>query len=161
MKPKITPSHRFDQESGYRIHVQIPQERVAEFERHLQRVTPLTYGDYDRVMFKTALGDQSFRALGHVRNRATKDTVNVPCVEVSFFVGEDADHLSQVIEAIYDIHPYEEPVIFVAPVTRSLHIRGMDEDNPNRFWNSASADWVPRNIAIHLSTSDLDPDATQ
>ena len=49
-----------------------------------------------------------------------------------------------VVEAIYDIHPYEEPVIYVAAVTRTLHVRYMDEDNPNRFRNNASEDWVPK-----------------
>jgi len=48
-----------------------------------------------------------------------------------------------VIEAIYFAHPYEEPVIFVETGMRTLHIRGLDEENPHRFWNAERADWVP------------------
>jgi len=51
--------------------------------------------------------------------------------------------LARLIEAIYAAHPYEEPVIFVQPCLRTQHIRGQDENNPNRFWNAPTADWIP------------------
>ena len=144
MSIKFASSNRFKQENCYRIHVQIPQSRYAVFAQHMRSITPLIYGDYDSVIFKTVLGEQSFRSSGNGRNCATENAVCVPCVEASFFVEGDARHLSTVVEAIYDIHPYEEPVIYVAAVTRTLHVRYMDEDNPNRFWNNASEDWVPK-----------------
>ena len=49
----------------------------------------------------------------------------------------------QVLRSIYASHPYEEPVVFVETCVRTLHIRGVDEDNPNRFWNNEAEDWVP------------------
>ncbi len=103
----------------------------------------LKYGDYDRVTFRTALGIQQFRSLGSGRNTATERVVEVPCVELSFFIGGDEARAVQTLRNIYAVHPYEEPVIFVEPCVRTLHIRGMDEDNPNRFWNNEAEDWVP------------------
>ncbi|NND19470.1 MAG: hypothetical protein HKN98_12915, partial [Silicimonas sp.] len=103
----------------------------------------LRYGDYDCVAYRTAAGVQQFRSLGSGRNAATEKVVEVPCVEVSFFIGSNEDRAVAVLRAIYSAHPYEEPVIFVEPCVRTLHIRGMDEDNPNRFWNNEAEDWVP------------------
>jgi hypothetical protein len=53
------------------------------------------------------------------------------------------DTLERLIGAIYAAHPYEEPVILVSAGVRTRHITGIDEDNPNRFWNRPTEDWVP------------------
>ncbi|KIC37320.1 hypothetical protein RA26_08545 [Leisingera sp. ANG-M7] len=134
---------RFIPEDGLRITVQVPETRVQRIVEAVLAVTALKYGDYDRVTFQSAAGVQSFRSLGSGRNAATEAAVQVPCMELTFFLARDDAGAEQVLEAIYASHPYEEPVIYVAPCLRTLHIRGMDEDNPNRFWNSAPEDWVP------------------
>lgn len=133
-------SDRFSVESGTRITVQVPIVHKDEVVAAVRSIDPLIWGDYDTVTFTTSVGEQGFRALGSGRNSATDEQVTVPCVELSFFVVSDP---VSVIEAIYHVHPYEEPVIFVTEATRTLHIRGMDEDNPNRFWNRADQNWVP------------------
>ena len=135
------PTDRYTSETGVLIILQIPQDAAERVCAHIQTVNPMAYGDYDAVQFQTAQGQQSFRALGHGRNVATSDVVQVPCVEISFFTTESL--LDATIRAIYHAHPYEEPVIYALPVLRSLHIRGLDEDNPNRFWNQPTPDWVP------------------
>ena len=92
----------------------------------------------------TAPGIQHFRSLGSGRNAATEKVVEVPCIELSFFLGSDETKAVQILKNIYAAHPYEEPVVFVEPCVRTLHIRGMDEGNPNRFWNNEAEDWVPQ-----------------
>ncbi|PIE08313.1 MAG: hypothetical protein CSA74_02360 [Rhodobacterales bacterium] len=134
---------RFTPEPGFRVTVQTPDQNVSTVTESVLARTALKYGDYDNVTFTTAPGVQHFRSLGSGRNAATEAAVAVPCVELSFFLERDDALVTQVIEAIYSAHPYEEPVIFVEPCLRTLHIRGLDEDNPNRFWNAAPADWVP------------------
>ncbi|WP_282153079.1 hypothetical protein [Ruegeria atlantica] len=104
----------------------------------------LKYGDYDCVTYQAAPGMQQFRSLGSGRDRATKKVVEVPCVELSFFLGSYEAKTVQVLRNIYSSHPYEEPVIFIEPSMRTLHIRGMDEGNPNRLWNNEAEDWVPK-----------------
>ncbi|MEM9604686.1 MAG: hypothetical protein AAGA11_17615 [Pseudomonadota bacterium] len=137
-------SDRFRVEPGWRIAVQIPADCADTVLDAVRDRAPLRYGDYEAVTYATAEGTQSFRSLGTGRNRANPAPVTVPSVELSFFcVGTPAD-LDAVLEAIYAAHPYEEPVVYVDRTTRTLHIRGLDEDNPNRFWNrSAAPDWVP------------------
>jgi hypothetical protein len=134
---------RFTPERGFRITVQIPDQNAKTVVEEILKQTDLKYGDYDSVAFKTATGVQQFRSLGSGRNTATETVVEVPCLELSFFLENDDALLARVVEAIYAAHPYEEPVVFVEASLRTLHIRSLDEDNPNRFWNTAPADWVP------------------
>ena len=57
-----------------------------------------------------------------------------------FFLPRDESVLDAVIEAIYEVHSYYEPVIIVQEVLRSL-CRGLDDsDNPHRWWNK-NGDW--------------------
>jgi len=136
-------SNRFTPEPGFRITVQSPDQSISTIVEHVLAEASLAYGDYDRVTFRTAAGVQQFRSLGSGRNTATQAAVEVPCMELSFFLESNEALVARVVEAIYAAHPYEEPVVFVEACLRTMHIRGLDEDNPNRFWNAAPADWVP------------------
>ena len=140
--PKLT-TERFISEHGYRITVQVPDENAKIVTAEILNQSDLEYGDYDSVTFKTAIGVQQFRSLGGGRNAATETIVEVPCVELSFFLTNDEALVARIIESIYSVHPYEEPVMYVKACLRILHIRGLDEDNPNRFWNAAPANWLP------------------
>ncbi|WP_299638431.1 hypothetical protein [uncultured Ruegeria sp.] len=135
-------SNRFDLEAGFEITVQVPQPHAKALLQAVYQVTALDYGDYDHVSFQTEVGTQRFRSLPGGRNAATDQVVEVPCVELSFFV---ADHqiVKNVVETLFAQHPYEEPVILIRSAWRTLHRAGMDEDNPNKFWNRPSEDWVP------------------
>lgn len=135
---------RFTPEPGFRVTVQTPDQNAQTIVEHVLAQVTLKYGDYDSVTFRSAAGLQQFRSLGSGRNTATEAVVEVPCVELSFFLESNEALVTRVVEAIYSAHPYEEPVVFVESCLRTLHIRGLDEDNPNRFWNSAPADWVPK-----------------
>ncbi len=141
--PKLK-NDRFVPENGLRIVVQVPDTHVQKIIDAVLVDDALEYGDYDCVTYRTAPGIQQFRSLGSGRNTATKKAVEVPCVELSFFLCSDEAKTLQVLRNIYSSHPYEEPVILVEPCMRTLHIRGMDEDNPNRFWNNEAEDWVPK-----------------
>ncbi len=137
------PTDRYQTEDGVRVIVQVPESRAQAVIDAVLAETSLAYGDYDRVTFRSTPGLQSFRSLGTGRNAATRAAVDVPCVEISFFLDARATAETAVLRAIYASHPYEEPVIFVQPCFRTLHIRGQDENNPNRFWNRRPESWVP------------------
>lgn len=142
MLPRLS-SDRFTAEAGYRVMVQVPAPEAAALRAAILAEDPLSWGDYDQVSHETG-GVQRFRSLPGGVNAATEAAVEVPCLELSFFLPEGAARLERVIRAIYRAHPYEEPVIQVVAALRTCHIRGLDQDNPNRFWNRADADWVPR-----------------
>ena len=136
-------NERFNPQPSLRVTVQVPETHAQKVVEAVLTEDPLKYGDYDCVTFKTALGVQQFRSIGTGRNAKTKHVVEVPCCEISFFLGSDEKVAVGVLNAIYRAHPYEEPVIAVEPCIRTQHIRGVDEDNPNKFWNSAPQKWVP------------------
>jgi len=140
--PKLD-NNRFVPEEGLRIIVQVPDTHTQRIVDAVLTQDELKYGDYDSVTFRTTPGTQQFRSLGSGRNAPTGKVVEVPCAELSFFLGSDEAKAVQVLKIIYASHPYEEPVVFVEPCVRTLHIRGVDEDNPNRFWNSDAEGWVP------------------
>ena len=57
------------------------------------------------------------------------------------FLPRDEPTLARVIEAIYAVHSYYEPVIIVADVLRSRG-KGLDDSqNPHRWWNKVAGDW--------------------
>jgi hypothetical protein len=134
---------RYYLEAGLRILVQVPAEALPRVEAAVLACDPLAHGDYDRVSFHAAEGVQRFRSCGGGRNAATADTVAVDCLEWQIFTTAQGEALDALIRAIYHAHLYEEPVIHLVPAQRCRHRRGMDEDNPNRFWNRAPAAWVP------------------
>jgi len=131
---------RFTPESGYRVIVQVPQPDCERILAAVLKQDPLEYSDYDQVAFNTSQGTQVFRSMPGGHNPVTTSRVEVPCVELSFFTLAGSQQLARIIEAIYYAHPYEEPVIQIMPALRIRHVRGMDEDNPNRFWNRPDAD---------------------
>lgn len=142
----VYKSNRFNSERVLRVSVIVPDENSGTVMDGVLTEADLKYGDYDSVVFKSSEGLQSFRSLGTGRNKATEYSVDVPCVELTFVVDDDEKIVTRVLEAIFASHPYEEPVIHVLPCVRTLHIRGLDEDNPNRFWNAPAASWVPKEI---------------
>ena len=136
-------SERFIIEPGTRILVQVPQEAAQPLKEAMLATEPLSWGDYDQVCFTTSVGVQQFRSTGGGINAATDHAVEVPCVELQVFVPKQGQALEPLLRAIYHAHPYEEPVIQLIPALRGRHIKGLDEDNPNRFWNRETPDWVP------------------
>ncbi|MFG6565901.1 hypothetical protein ACGYLI_16920 [Sulfitobacter sp. 1A13421] len=142
-------SERFEIEEGFEISLQVPTAHTAQLLEAIYRTDTLRYGDYDRVSFTTAPGLQRFRSLPGGRNAASETVLEVQCEELSFFVGSQ-EQVMEVVQTVHDHHPYEEPVIVVRTVQRSLHRSGMDEDNPNKFWNRGPEDWVPE---IHRNQS--------
>lgn len=149
---KLT-SERFTTETGTRLLVQVPQEEAQRVLAAIIAADPLSYGDYDQVAFTTPAGVQQFRSRPGGRNLQTKAAVTVPCVELQVFIQALGQELEPVLRAIYHAHPYEEPVIQLLPAMRTRHIRGKDENNPNRFWNRGTADWVPTEHRSSLTES--------
>lgn len=145
MSESLAPlrSDRFAIEQGTRLLIQVPQEGAAGLLQAILTEVPLHWGDYDQVAYTTRPGVQQFRSRPGGRNAATDRAVEVACVELQVFVPLQGQALEPLLRSIYHVHPYEEPVIQLIAATRCLHRRGQDEDNPNRFWNQKTADWVP------------------
>ncbi|MBE1285114.1 MAG: hypothetical protein GJ676_17510 [Rhodobacteraceae bacterium] len=136
-------SERFTTETGTRVLVQVPETEAQAVLQVILKHDPLAWGDYDQVAFFSPPGRQQFRSLPGGRNAPTDEAMSVSCVEIQVFSILRGTDLEAMIRAVYNVHPYEEPVIQLIPALRTRHIPGVDEDNPNRFWNREMPDWVP------------------
>ena len=139
----VSSTNRYAIQQVFQLRVQTPAPYVPQLLAAISQETNLAYGDYTDVSFEQTDGIQRFKSTGTGRNVQTADVVDVACSELSLFIGDDAMTIEAVLRVLYRVHPYEEPVITLTPTLRSLHVAGMDEDNPNRFWNQPVQDWVP------------------
>jgi hypothetical protein len=134
------PGDRFTVESGFLVRLELPEQVRSQVMDAVLSVTDLNYGDYDTVSFTSSPGITRFRSLGGGHNPAKDSVSGWQCVEVTFFLPDDLNIVESVLRQIYASHPAEEPVIHLMQASRTLHIRGLDEDNPNRFWNGAGSE---------------------
>lgn len=121
--------------------VQAPSDDVDRIMAAVTRVTPLAMGKYDSNAYQSGAGVERYRPLdGAAAGPETEIRKRPGVVEVSFELADDRALVEAVIEAIFDCHSYQEPVIRLAPILTSRS-KGLDDSaNPNRWWNT-TGDW--------------------
>ena len=119
----------------------LPSEDVGRIMQHVVAITPLVMGSYDSNAFQSADGIERYRPLsGAVVEPESELRKRPGVVEVSFEIPSDQAVLERVIETIYEVHSYQDPVIRVQEVFSS-RTKGLDDkQNPYRWWNT-TADW--------------------
>ena len=118
----------------YLVRVQIPPEDVTQVLDAITSVAPLTYGRYEQVAFRSKTGTLQFKPLeGSKPGQAS--LYQLPSDEISFTLPQDEQMLAAVIEAIFESHPYEEPVILIQPVMGTRFKHESAQDNPNKWWH--------------------------
>jgi len=125
----------------WRVSFQAPKEDVDRIFDEITSRVPLRQGNTDRNAYCSAPGREFYRPLEGTPTGAEDEHRKRPGVEeVSFFIPRDTEQLDGVVEAIYRVHSYYEPVIVVQEVLRSV-CKGLDDsDNPHRWWNR-DGDW--------------------
>ncbi|MFK7753026.1 MAG: hypothetical protein AB8B51_10805 [Sedimentitalea sp.] len=123
------------------IMFQAPSEDLDRIFDAVVAIVPLEQGKTDRNGYRAPGGVEYYRPREGTPTGAEDDTRHRPGVdEMRFYLPRDTKVLNDVIEAIYDVHCYYEPVITVTEVLRGLG-KGLDDrDNPHRWWNKAG-DW--------------------
>ncbi len=123
------------------VTIQAPAEDVDRIMAHVTSVTPLMQGPYDNNAYVTATGTERYRPLpGAAAGPETAVRERPGVVEVGFEMAPDPGLLQQVVETVFQVHSYQEPVIKVHDtlVSRS---KGLDDSaNPYRWWNT-TGDW--------------------
>ncbi len=116
----------------YHFRVVVPTGYEAELLHSIEKVVPLTYGNYDRVAWVSAPGMEQYRVPPGADATspddknviATEDDiVKEKCVAIEFSIPRDDALKRSVIEdGIYPVHPWDEPVVSVYPAheTRKL-----------------------------------------
>jgi len=123
------------------ITVQAPAEDVERIMAAVTGITPLTMGAYDGNAFQTAPGTERYRPLEGAAAGAEASLRHRPgLVEVRFELPDDRDLLEQVVEAVFQAHSYQEPVIRLQSILSSRSKGHDDSANPNRWWNT-TGDW--------------------
>jgi hypothetical protein len=121
--------------------VQAPVDDVDRIMEKVAKFAPLAMGKYDNNAFQSAAGVERYRPReGAAAGPETEVRKRPGIVELSFELPEDQTLLDQVIEAIFETHSYQEPVIRVQSIL-SGRSKGLDDSrNPNRWWNT-TGDW--------------------
>lgn len=125
----------------WQIMFQAPEEDVDRIFDAICAVAPLKQGNTDRNGYRALSGLEYYRPREGTPTGAEEATRRRPNVdEMRFFIPRDEAVLNAVIEAVYAVHSYYEPVIAVTEVLRS-QCKGLDDSgNPHRWWNK-SGDW--------------------
>lgn len=123
------------------------QAPVEDVDRIFDRITEsvaLQHGKTDRNAYRAPSGLEYYRPREGTPTGAEEAVRKRPGVdELSFFIPRDQAVATRVIEAIYEVHSYYEPVITIHEVLRSC-CKGLDDsENPHRWWNK-SGDWKAR-----------------
>jgi hypothetical protein len=148
------PSHGFETKSlrmelHLLVSVQVPEEDVARIMAEVMRLAPLAIGRYDSNLFQSAAGIEHYRPLEGAAAGAERQIRRRPgVVEMSFQMPKGQELLAQVIEAIFQVHSYQEPLIVVREVLASRSKGLDDKDNPHRWWN-ATGDWKKKTSPVN------------
>ena len=123
------------------IMFQAPVEDIDRIFEAICEVAPLRQGKTDQNGYRASTGHEYYRPREGTPTGAEDDIRKRPGVdEMRFFLPRDETLLTRVIEAIYEVHSYYEPVITVTEVLRS-ECKGLDDSkNPHRWWNKGG-DW--------------------
>ena len=119
------------------ITYQAPAEDIDRIFDEIRKSEALVHGKTDNNGYRAPAGTEYYRPRAGTPTGAEQDVRQRPDVdEMRLFLPRDTDALTRVIEAIYAVHSYYEPVIIVQDVLRS-NCNGLDDsDNPHRWWNT-------------------------
>lgn len=124
------------------IDVQTVIEDVDKILDAIMEVYPLKYGRYGRnasisaVGMETAQPEANSTTENHIAGFVPGEVETYPMVELKISVERDLSILEEVMDAIHEVHHYEEPVIFLKEAWASRANYNPKSDNPNRWWNN-------------------------
>ncbi len=121
-------------EPAYYVACHVPNGEVDKVLSAVSRAVALEYGRYDQVAFIDAPGLEQFRPLRDSKAGEQATAVRQPTTNVSFSLPRDPVALKRALDAIHEVHSYEEPVVYVSEVWRTRNTGG-DDANPHKWWN--------------------------
>ena len=121
--------------------LQAPAEDADRIMDAVVKVTPLAMGHYDSNAYQSGPGIERYRPLAGAAAGAESEIRKRPgIIEIAFELRDESAVIEQVIETIFQVHSYQEPVIRLQTILSSRS-KGLDDrGNPNRWWNT-TGDW--------------------
>ncbi|MEM7056815.1 MAG: hypothetical protein AAF557_04450 [Pseudomonadota bacterium] len=135
------------------LEIQTLPEDVDRILDAVMNVYPLGYGRYQRNASVSAVGKETAQpgpgstTTTHVDGFEAGATETYPMVELKISIEREIAVLSKVMDAIHDVHHYEEPVIFLREDWTSRAAYNPQSDNPNRWWNNGRG--LPKKTHLH------------
>ncbi len=132
------------------LEIQTLPEDVDRILDTVLQVHSLSFGRYERNASISALGRETAQpktdstTTTHVAGFTAGATETYPMVELKISIERDRAVLEKVMDAILDVHHYEEPVIFIREDWASRANYDPTSDNPNRWWNNGRG--LPKRI---------------
>ncbi len=134
-------------EPHWLVSFQAPATDVDRIFNRITDFTALQHGKTDKNAYRAPSGQEYYRPLEGTPTGAEDAVRKRPGVdEVRLVIPQDQDVADKVIEAIYEVHSYYEPVIYIQEVLRSCGKGLDDQDNPHRWWNK-SGDWKDQDVS--------------
>lgn len=121
-------------EPAYYVECHVPNAEVDKVLRAVAEAVKLEYGRYDQVAFIDAPGLEQFRPIEGSKAGVQPSAGREPTTNVSFSVPRDVAVLKTALDAIHQVHSYQEPVVYIHEVWRTRNTGG-DDKNPNKWWN--------------------------
>jgi hypothetical protein len=129
--------------------LQAPLADVDRIMAEVVKIVPLAMGKYDSNAFQSSAGIERYQPLECAAAGAETEVRRRPgVVEVSFELPLDKQALERVIEALFRVHSYQEPVIRLQPILSSRS-KGLDDTNNPHRW----VEHLGRMEDLHLDTS--------
>lgn len=128
-------------EPVYTLEIQTLAEDTDRILDAVLKVHPLGYGRYGRNASVSATGYETARpqdgstTTTHKPGYTAGGTESYPMVELKISIERDVSTLEQVMDAVLQVHHYEQPVIFVREDWASRATYDPDNTNPHRWWN--------------------------
>ena len=141
------PLQNYQAKSGsfipvWTLEIQILESDADRILDAVMAVTPLSYGRYQRNASVSAVGKETTQpkpnstTTTHVEGFEAGTTSTFPMVELKISLDRDVELLQAVMDAIIEVHHYEEPVIYLREDWASRSAYNPNSDNPNRWWNN-------------------------
>jgi hypothetical protein len=121
-------------EPAWYVECHVPNAEVDAVLRAVAEAVQLEYGKYDQVAFIDAAGLEQFRPLAGSKAGEQASAGRTPTTNVSFSLPRDVALLQKALDAIHQVHSYEEPVVYIHEVWRTRN-SAADDRNPNKWWN--------------------------
>ena len=131
-------------ERVWQIEIQAKPEDADKIIDSVMQVNTLKYGRYQRNAFVSAIGRETYLpeqgSTSAVHAGAANTVQNFPSILIMISIEQDAEMLGRVLDAVRDVHHYEEPLIFVKDCWASRASYDPHKTNPNRWWNQSKND---------------------
>ncbi len=138
-------------EPVWTLEIQTLPEDIDRILDAIHDVHPLAYGRYERNASISAIGKETARPPSgtttdvHLNDFEPGATETYPMVELKISIERETAVLARVMDAILDVHHYEQPVIFLREDWASRSKYDPHSSNPHRWWNNGKG--LPERIA--------------